>query len=63
MSYRTIGWKFVSKNEATIYFEMCDDNEQFEIFYNNIEDREHSVMFDKDDIPDLINLLYLIQEA
>lgn len=61
MSYRTNGWVFESKNGDKIYFKIVDQTDTFNIYYD--DEDEHFILFEKEDIPDLVNLLLEIQSA
>ena len=61
MSHKNSGWTFTSTDGSKIEFKTTDDTNEFSIFYE-IE-KDTGIIFDKKDIPDLINLLLEIQDA
>ena len=61
MSFEKEGWVFISTNGDQITFRTVVGQGQFELFYDQPEDLEHGILFEKEDIPELIKLLLEIK--
>ena len=59
--YKTNSWIFKSSNGDLIRFKIIIDQDQFKIFLKDND--QYFILFEKKDIPNLMNLLLEIQDV